>query len=71
MWQPCDPRIKSAMAAASGGNVAFLFYLSIFIFILPSSHAWFQEELELFDLVEEVNQNFYELFGVPKVYSSF
>ena len=29
--------------------------------------AWDNEELEVFDVVEEVNQNFYELLGVPQV----
>ena len=29
--------------------------------------AWDAEELSLFDLVEEINQNFYELFGVDQV----
>lgn len=29
--------------------------------------AWDQSELEIFDLVEEINQNFYDLLGVPQV----
>jgi len=32
--------------------------------------AWDQSELEIFDLVEEINQNFYDLLGVPQVGSS-
>lgn len=31
------------------------------------SFAWDNEELEVFDVVEEVNQNFYALLGVPQV----
>ena len=29
--------------------------------------AWSNEEFEMFDLVEEVGQNFYELMGIPQV----
>lgn len=29
--------------------------------------SWNSEELALYDLVEEVNKNFYELFGIAKV----
>ncbi|KAH8237753.1 hypothetical protein KR038_011140, partial [Drosophila bunnanda] len=29
-----------------------------------SAHAWHSEELEIFDLVEEVNRNFYEFMGI-------
>lgn len=29
--------------------------------------AWDNEELEIFDVVEEVNQNFYEMLGVKQV----
>lgn len=31
------------------------------------SHAWSQVELDLFDLVEEVNENFYDLLQIPQV----
>lgn len=29
--------------------------------------GWDHEELEIFDIVEEVNQNFYELMGINQV----
>ena len=29
--------------------------------------CWDNEELELFDLVEEINENFYDVLGVAKV----
>ncbi len=29
--------------------------------------SWDNDEMELFDLVEEVNKNFYELLGVDQV----
>ena len=29
--------------------------------------TWTQEELDLFDLVEEIGGNFYELMQIPKV----
>ena len=31
------------------------------------SHAWSQVELDLFDLVEEVNENFYDFLHIPQV----
>ncbi|KAK0174493.1 hypothetical protein PV327_010255 [Microctonus hyperodae] len=34
--------------------------------ICKETIAWDNEELEVFDVVEEVNQNFYELLNVPK-----
>lgn len=34
------------------------------------SHAWDNDELEVFDVVEEVNQNFYDVLGVTQVISS-
>ena len=33
---------------------------------LPKSHAWDTEEMDLFDLVEEVNKNFYEVMGLDQ-----
>lgn len=38
-----------------------------FLSICKLSSAWDNEELEVFDVVEEVNQNFYELLGVEQV----
>lgn len=35
--------------------------------LLSSAYCWDAEELELFDLAEEVNRNFYEVFGVEQV----
>lgn len=35
--------------------------------LLSSACCWDAEELELFDLAEEVNRNFYEVFGVEQV----
>lgn len=40
------------------------YFLNVFRF----SHAWDNDELEVFDVVEEVNQNFYEVLGVTQVY---
>lgn len=37
------------------------------MFVLDAIHCWDNEELEIFDLVEEVNTNFYTLLGVPEV----
>lgn len=33
--------------------------------------AWDQEELEIFDLVEEINENFYTLLKVQQVIEFF
>ena len=30
-------------------------------------YSWDNEELELFDIIEEVNTNFYDVFGVTQV----
>ncbi|XP_032690834.1 dnaJ homolog subfamily C member 1-like [Odontomachus brunneus] len=38
------------------------YFLNAFRF----SHAWDNDELEVFDVVEEVNQNFYEVLGVTQ-----
>ncbi|XP_064613964.1 dnaJ homolog subfamily C member 1-like [Liolophura sinensis] len=42
----------------------------LFLMLLVVCSAWDNEELELFDLVEEINQNFYELFGVDQAAKS-
>jgi DnaJ family protein C protein 1 len=42
-------------------------YLTILFSVFSISLAWDQSELEIFDLVEEINQNFYDLLGVPQV----
>lgn len=39
--------------------------ICIGLFILPVN-AWTTEDLELFDLVEEINQNFYDLLGLDQ-----
>lgn len=42
----------------------------LLVFLLTDAvHCWDNEELEIFDLVEEVNTNFYTLLGVPEVLS--
>lgn len=43
-------------------SVFVIFTLGIF-----SSSAWDSEDLEVFDVVEEVGENFYSLLGVPQV----
>ena len=35
-------------------------------FLISGSFAWESEEYEMFDLVEEVGQNFYEVLEVPQ-----
>lgn len=41
--------------------------LIVFLSMFSICCAWDQSELEIFDLVEEINQNFYDLLGVPQV----
>lgn len=38
-----------------------------FLSIFSYSRAWDNDELEVFDVVEEVNQNFYTMLNVPQV----
>jgi hypothetical protein len=35
--------------------------------VCTPTHGWESYELDLFDLVEEVNQNFYEFFEIQQV----
>jgi DnaJ family protein C protein 1 len=42
-------------------------WLLVVFLLLEAVHCWDNEELEIFDLVEEVNTNFYTLLGVPEV----
>nr|CAG4638668.1 EOG090X0BHG [Cyclestheria hislopi] len=44
----------------------FLFIKCVVFLQLSFVNGWDQSELEIFDLVEEVNQNFYEVLGVPE-----
>ncbi|KAL0131082.1 hypothetical protein PUN28_002578 [Cardiocondyla obscurior] len=45
---------------------SILFGVLFFLDVFRSSHAWDSDELEVFDVVEEVNQNFYDVLGVPQ-----
>lgn len=47
-------------------SVLLVFRLLYFLDINKFTNAWDNEELEVFDVVEEVNQNFYEVLGVPQ-----
>ncbi len=39
----------------------------LFALVLASAHAWTTQELELYDLVEEVGVNFYDFLGISQV----
>ncbi|KAF4519283.1 hypothetical protein B566_EDAN002173 [Ephemera danica] len=41
-------------------------YLTVTSSLVKQTNAWDSEELEIFDLVEEVNTNFYTLLGIPE-----
>ena len=44
-----------------------LLELSVICLIISPNSAWDNGELEMFDLVEEVNENFYTVMGVDQV----
>lgn len=44
-------------------------FLIIFIVGTKTSFAWDNDELEIFDLVEEINENFYKILNVEQVSS--
>lgn len=47
-----------------------IYALVLFLAVLCLDvHAWDTEELEIFDLVEEINRNFYEFMGIAQVRS--
>ncbi|XP_053374610.1 dnaJ homolog subfamily C member 1-like [Mercenaria mercenaria] len=48
-----------------------IFYIFIFLFLVQNSVlCWDTDNLELYDLVEEVNENFYDVLGVTRSASS-
>lgn len=48
---------------------SIIFGVLCFLDVFRSSSAWDNDELEVFDVVEEVNQNFYDVLGVTQVCS--
>ena len=48
-------------------NVSFCTILCVLMCLVSSTRAYDNEDFELFDLVEEVQGNFYELLGVESV----
>ena len=54
--------VASKMTSITG-----LISLLIVLLTIRSAQCWDSEEMEIFDLVEEINQNFYELLGVSQV----
>jgi hypothetical protein len=49
-----------------GNSFIFISFI-LLVCSLSVSHCWESFELDLFDLVEEVGQNFYEVFEISKV----
>jgi len=49
----------------------WVFFVAVGVCLLANVRAWGTDEMELFDLVEDVNKNFYELLGVSKVWWLF
>lgn len=50
--------------------IALLGLLTILGLSVDNVSAWDQDELEIFDLVEEINQNFYTVLKVDQVSKS-
>lgn len=48
---------------------SIVFGVLCFLDVFRSSCAWDNDELEVFDVVEEINQNFYDVLGVTQVFS--
>ena len=46
----------------------FCIVIVLSAFQLSNVQAWDNEELEIFDLVEEINLNFYQILGVNQVW---
>nr|CAG4642730.1 EOG090X0BHG [Evadne anonyx] len=46
--------------------IKFSFSIFLFFCFIESSHSWDQSELEIFDLAEEVGQNFYDVLEVSQ-----
>ena len=44
-----------------------MFYVLLVLVSIQGALCWDQDELDLFDLVEEVEENFYELLQVEQV----
>ncbi|KAH7944878.1 hypothetical protein HPB49_001566 [Dermacentor silvarum] len=56
---------RSCLVAVGSLGSKILYYLAITAFLLyGGASAWTQEDLELFDVVEEVNENFYTFLGL-------
>ncbi|KAK9296796.1 hypothetical protein QLX08_009316 [Tetragonisca angustula] len=47
-------------------SLLLIFRVLYFFNVYDTANAWDNDELEVFDVVEEVNQNFYEVLGVPQ-----
>lgn len=59
---------ENAMACVQFLAKWLIYLLTVVSFV----HAWDSDDLEVFDVVEEVGVNFYTLLGVPQVnYSAF
>lgn len=52
-------------------SLLLIFRVLYFFNVYSTANAWDNDELEVFDVVEEVNQNFYEVLGVSQVSPSF
>ncbi|XP_039296423.1 dnaJ homolog subfamily C member 1 [Nilaparvata lugens] len=54
------------MASLSGSSFSLPFLILVFIFGITSVFGFATDEMEVFDAVEEINQNFYTLLDIPQ-----
>ena len=53
------------MYSTSGCHI-WIFFCIYLVYLVNNVRCWDSDDLELFDLVEEVNGDFYELLGVTR-----
>lgn len=63
----CETFLKTNRLNGSHKGFYLFVWLILTSCLVTRTNAWDSDEMELFDLVEEVNTNFYELLGVSEV----
>ena len=48
-------------------QTCFALRLVAYLITVATTSSWLSDELEMFDLVEEVNKNFYDVLGINQV----
>ena len=66
LYRTNSNRSRCSSSFSSIPNTMKLPFLPLLFLLLPSALAWDSDQLEIFDLVEEINENFYALLGVAE-----